>query len=71
MKTPTEPADPGPTLGPPIRPTPAPAPDPIKAFELGDWSATLPKGLAEKPTTPPAPPLDAPIIFWPALVHTP
>lgn len=59
MKTPTEPADPGPTLGPPIRPAAAPAPDPIKAFELGDWGATLPKGLAEKP----ADPLDKPIIF--------
>lgn len=44
-------------LPPKPEPTPAPAsPDPVKAFELGNWAATLPDGLAEKPASPsPAP----------------
>jgi hypothetical protein len=47
--TPDLPVDPLGSLGSPIRPAPAPAPDPVKEFELGDWAATLPEGLAEKP----------------------
>lgn len=56
MRGPTDnPIDPLGTLGAPIRPVaPAPAPNPAKGFELGNWSATLPKGLAEKPAEPPA-----------------
>lgn len=46
-------ADTLPTLGAPIRPAaPAPAPSPAQGFEIGNWSATLPDGLAEKPAEP-------------------
>lgn len=74
MRTPTDnPVDPLGNLGAPIRPTaPAPAPDPAKGFELGNWGATLPEGLAEKPAAPaPEPPpyydpLDVRNGVWPA-----
>jgi len=59
MRTPTDnPVDPLGGLGAPVRdPAPAPAaPAPAKGFELGNWAATLPEGLAEKPAEPaPAP----------------
>ena len=49
--TPDLPVDPLGGLGAPVRdPAPAPAaPAPAKGFELGNWAATLPEGLAEKP----------------------
>ncbi|RZJ12187.1 MAG: hypothetical protein EOP39_04315 [Rubrivivax sp.] len=53
MRTTPDPADAGPVLGAPIRPAAAPAPNPAAGFELGDWTKTLPEGLAEKPAEPP------------------
>lgn len=51
--TPDNPVDPLGNLSAPVRHTPpAPAPAPAPHFELGDWSKTLPEGLAEKPAEP-------------------
>ncbi|MGQ3051074.1 MAG: hypothetical protein ACT6S0_04755 [Roseateles sp.] len=67
MRAPTEPTDA--PLVIPARPAPAPVPapatpDPARHFELGNWGATLPEGLAEKPAAPaPADDLGPPIIF--------
>ena len=45
-------------LGPAVRPAAAPA-APAPHFELGNWGATLPDGLAEKPAPAPASTLSA------------
>lgn len=51
---PDNPVDPLGGLGAPVRqPAAAPAaPAPAPHFELGNWAATLPEGLAEKPAEP-------------------
>lgn len=64
MRTTPDPADAGPVLGAPIRPAAAPAPNPAAGFELGDWTKTLPEGLAEKPAEPPAVDADLSVTDW-------